>query len=194
MSIKEGHPPRLVKCGELSRAAQVLISPGLAPANDETVEKLVTKHPKRSYEVKVTPSHVGQINLSNEHLLSVIRNSPRGSAAGPSGWRYEHFRALIENPISADSLLLVCSTIAQSSVLDSVCKLLSASRLIALPKSGGDVRPIAIGECDSQLNAYAWQTDFQGSLRLYNMVLLQRVVQSPWHIICSCYWSHILNG
>ena len=34
--------------------------------------------------------------------------------------RYEHFRALIENPISADSLLLVCSTIAQGSVPDSV--------------------------------------------------------------------------
>ena len=81
-----------MKCEELSRAARIHISSVLASANVETVDKLVPKHPKCSYEVKVAPFHADQINLNKEHLLSVIRNSPRGLAAGPSWWRYEHFR------------------------------------------------------------------------------------------------------
>ena len=36
---------RLVKSGELSRAAKLLTSQGLAPATDETIQKLKSKHP-----------------------------------------------------------------------------------------------------------------------------------------------------
>ena len=38
---------RLLRCGELSRAAKALTSQGLAPANDETLNKLRSNHPSR---------------------------------------------------------------------------------------------------------------------------------------------------
>ena len=52
---------RLVRCGELSRAARVLTSVGLAPTCEETVQKLERKHPARSEEIIM--SHHQQILL-----------------------------------------------------------------------------------------------------------------------------------
>ena len=37
---------RLVRCGELSKAARILTSNGLAPSSAETIKKLSSKHPK----------------------------------------------------------------------------------------------------------------------------------------------------
>ena len=36
---------RLVKCGELSRAARILTSHGLAPPLEESIQRLKAKHP-----------------------------------------------------------------------------------------------------------------------------------------------------
>ena len=41
---------KLVRSGELSRAARVLVSSGLAPATEETVQKLAAKHPARKFQ------------------------------------------------------------------------------------------------------------------------------------------------
>ena len=51
-----------------------------------------------------------------------------------------------DNHSTFDSLHSVCALIAEGNVPPIIIPLLSASRLIALPKANGDVRPIAIGE------------------------------------------------
>ena len=78
---------------------------------------------------------------------------PRGSGCGPSGWKYEHLEVLSDNSVIADSFVSVCDLIAKGSFPSSVSGLLSGSKLIALPKTGGDVRPIAIGECLRRVTA-----------------------------------------
>ena len=47
----------------------------------------------------------------------------------------------------------MCNTIVSSDVLHTIVPLLSASKLIALPKTESDVRPIAIGEVFRRLTA-----------------------------------------
>ena len=136
---------RLVRCGELSRAARVLTSKGLAPANDTTVERLKKKHPANNNDsLAFSTCADNQIQLTRSSLSHVIRQSPRGSAAGISGWRYEHLRLLLDNVETNDGLYIACSKIAEGNIPDSIASLLSASRLIALPKANGDVRPVAI--------------------------------------------------
>ncbi|XP_062510762.1 uncharacterized protein LOC134186742 isoform X2 [Corticium candelabrum] len=63
-----------------------------------------------------------------------MKKAPKGSGCGPSGWR-------------------VCSIIAAGLVPEPITKLLCAARLIALSKSSGDVRPIAIGEVFRRITA-----------------------------------------
>ena len=147
---------RLVKCGELSRAARVLTSAGMAPATEETARKLAAKHPSRREEFIVKASVKEEsLNLCKNQLFEAVRNSPKGSGTGPSGWRYEHFRVLLDNPLTADLLYSSCSSVAEGILPESICRLVSAARLIALPKANGDVRPIAIGETLRRLTARA---------------------------------------
>ena len=74
---------RLIQCGKLSRAARVLTSVGLAPASEETVQKLEKKHPKRSEKIPAVspPVNSTPISLSKALFLKVIHQSPRGSGA-----------------------------------------------------------------------------------------------------------------
>ena len=147
---------RLVRCGELSRASKVLTSTGLAESSAETTAKLALKHPRRSTTIirEATPHHES-INLTRSILFDVIRRSPRGSGTGPSGWRFEHLKVLIENDFTADCLFSACTAIAHGILPEIATKLLSSSRLIAIPKPNGDVRPIAIGECIRRVTSRA---------------------------------------
>ena len=95
------------------------------------------------------------MKLSKSVLFEAIRTSPRGSGAGPSGWYVEHFKALAGNIATADGLYSVCHHIASGCFPDGVSKLLSASKLIALPKKNSDIRPIAVGESLRRLTAKA---------------------------------------
>ena len=157
---------RLVCYGELSRAARILCSKGLAPATQATVDKLATKHPlQRQIPEYEEPKPDSLLNLNQQSLSRLIRSAPRGSGNGPSGWRYEHLRALIADRQICDYLHILCSAIASSSPPKQAITLLSASRLVALPKGVNDVRPIAIGEVLRRITAKAIcsekQTDFQ---------------------------------
>ena len=95
------------------------------------------------------------INLDAVNLFNVVKRLPRGSSAGPSGWRYEDIQALSNSLITSDHLHAVCAAIASGSLPISIRSLLSSSRLIALPKANGDVRPIAIGETWRRVTARA---------------------------------------
>ena len=64
---------RLAKCGELSKSARLLTSKGLAPASDETVQKLISKHPRGDSTPLITPSsstHCTPIQLSPSIIIA----------------------------------------------------------------------------------------------------------------------------
>ena len=152
VSTKQQKALRLVKCGELSRAAKLLVSPGLAPVSAETVSKLASKHPTRVKNVPCPGDDMPQsISLSEPLFFATLSKLPRCSGSGPSGWNFEHFKTLASRATTAGKFFAVCNLIAKGNIADGVAKLLSASRLIALPKSNGDVRPIAVGECVRRL-------------------------------------------
>ena len=60
---------------------------------------------------------------------------------------------MIEKKELAECIHTACSSIANGSLPGSVPELFSSSQLIALPKSNGDVRPIAIGESLRRITA-----------------------------------------
>ena len=87
---------RLIRCGELSRAATILRSKGSAPATQPTVDKLASKHPiQRQVPEYEDPKSDSGLNLNQQSLARMIRSPPRGCGGGPSGWRHEHLRAMI---------------------------------------------------------------------------------------------------
>ena len=85
--------------------------------------------------------------MNAEEFFNVVKSLSRGTGTGSSGWRFEHLKVLLEDEVTADGLFTACSLMARGDLPLEIAKLLSASRLIALSKCNGDVRPIAIGEC-----------------------------------------------
>ena len=56
---------------------------------------------------------------------------------------------------TAEGLFSLCSVIARGDLPLEIAKLLSASKLVALPTPNGDMRPVAVGECLRRLAARA---------------------------------------
>ena len=110
---------RLVKCGELSRAARVLTSSGLAPVSEDTISRLANKHPSRVKDIQDCfqgNSERAGIQITTHQLSAAIMSAPRGSSPGPSGWRYEHCRVLLQNSTTLRGLNHICSLIAKGTL------------------------------------------------------------------------------
>ena len=76
----------------------------------------------------------------------MLRQLPKGAAAGPSGWTYEHVKAATHTPDSAISAALELINAILAGGLPHLPELLNCN-LIGLEKPGGNrLRPIAIGE------------------------------------------------
>ena len=122
-----------------------MTSRGLAPPTDDTVQKLKDKHPVQALNLELPPlKDIQPVQLKKSVLTDLIKKAPRGAAPGLSGWRYEHLCILVDNVITSDLLYVVCCHIAEGKLPSAALPLFSLSRLIALPKHNGDVRPIAI--------------------------------------------------
>ena len=119
----------------------------------EVAERLAAKHLSREKNVPTSCEAFQSLSLSRLEFFKTLRNTPKGSGCGPSGWKYEHLKALVCRSTTAEGLFSVCDLIAQGKIPPAIHEVISSSRLIASPKEIGDVRPIAIGECLRRLTA-----------------------------------------
>ena len=144
---------RLVKAGQLGKAAKRLERAKLAPATEETLRKLEQLHPAgtgRRQDVGEDRRRELQeqaLELDEKTFDDVMRNLPRASGPGSSQWRWEHLWA-VHCSGGRDALLEVCNHLAAGRAPAGVREWLAGARLVALLKDdlGVNVRPIACGE------------------------------------------------
>jgi hypothetical protein len=135
-----------VEVGRLGHAARILGGLGSAPSrSDETIQILRDKHPAGSvnpFGGSTGPSpHAAP---STESIVEALYSFKPDTAPGVSGWTV----ALLKLAVRSESFKKMLTTLV-SMVLAGTAPgqgLLCASRLIALEKPDGGVRPIAVGE------------------------------------------------
>ena len=89
----------LAQDGLFGKACQVLVSPGVAPPNnDETWRLLVDKHPEGACPSVPTLTPVDTAIPPDLNLMAVLRSFPKLTAAGPSGLRIQHIIDASEVP------------------------------------------------------------------------------------------------
>ncbi|CEM22781.1 unnamed protein product [Vitrella brassicaformis CCMP3155] len=142
---------RLVGLGELSRAASRLTSAPVAAANQQTLDQLRALHPDAApIDRPAAPAEdAPRLETKRDFLLAALKTAPRGAAAGPTCWRYEHLQVLLgEAHTNAEAVpvLKFVQRMLDGDLPPLVTRLLAAARLFALEKPGGGVRPIAIGD------------------------------------------------
>jgi hypothetical protein len=163
---------RLVSVGELSKAASRLVSDPPTPADSATLGKLRALHPSPTQPFHFPPDvplegwltsggqsqdtqGEGQGGAARgtasirDSLATALRTAPRRSAPGPSGWRYEHVRALFEELLDSphsDIIDQFALDMLDGNVPAAVHVALQAAWLSALAKPDGAARPIAVGD------------------------------------------------
>ena len=131
----------------------MLLSPGLAPVSADTIVKLTLQHPARVKSVPCPEVLPQSTSLSESLFFATLSKLSKSSKSGPSGWNFDHFKALASRSTTAGKFFTACNLIARRSIPHGIVELLSASRLVALSKPSGDVRPIPVGECIRRLTA-----------------------------------------
>ncbi|CAI5531503.1 unnamed protein product [Closterium sp. Naga37s-1] len=166
---------RCIKFGEqaeLSRASEALIAAALAPTTDETRKSLEEKHPCPTVPFTADdgsctlphPEKPTKWVLKLDVLARALRESPRGSAGGPTGWRMDFLRELFTHPGDLKLLCAWLQAVARGEVGQGVAQWWTASSLVALEKPGGGVRPIAVGEVFPRLLARCFAADYHDAI------------------------------
>ena len=94
---------RVISCCACSHQRQISSSYARDRTETEVKTSFCTTKPNLN-----SPDTSHPIVLSKQLLFKVIREFPRGSAAGPSGWQFEHFKFLIKNATSIRRSSLFC--------------------------------------------------------------------------------------
>ena len=138
--------------GQYSRAVQALVSCGLAECSPETLFEMQQKHPPPKRPQPNPPDLVSAPRSFSPAEVSVAALSfPKGSGAGPSGMRPEHFKSVLKNTSAAlankalGALTKLVNTLAAGKVPEQVRPFLCGARLVAGKKKDNSLRPIAIG-------------------------------------------------
>ncbi|KAL0214944.1 hypothetical protein P9112_007128 [Eukaryota sp. TZLM1-RC] len=138
---------KLLLRGRYGSGKNALFSSDLAPVTDETVNQLVDLHPAEFLNLdKPSASQFWKQNpLSEKEVETAIFRLPSGKAPGPSGITFDMLKSVCRQ--NAFIIKDLCSFFQDVLTMKIVPpKELSASRLVALTKPNGKVRPIAIGE------------------------------------------------
>ena len=138
----------LASLGELRRAMQALTSLGLAPGAPAelagSLRNLLRQSDPTSWADM--PPLVDALLLSPEVLRKALRKGGRGAAPGPSGWRYEHLRVVLQLPEAEVQFHGLCQLLVDGAVPRVATDMLGAASITPLAKASGGVRPLAVGE------------------------------------------------
>ncbi|KAL0225878.1 hypothetical protein P9112_013202 [Eukaryota sp. TZLM1-RC] len=137
----------LILRSQYSSALKLLAGSSPAAFNDETLDSLNSLHPHEDFTI----NHIVSDNerdfftanpITCDEVSVAIKGLPSGRSAGPSGLSYDHLKSAVN----------ICPEIVDDLVFLFLIALM-ASRLVALNKPGGGVRPIAVGESITRLLA-----------------------------------------
>ncbi|KAL0218126.1 hypothetical protein RCL1_008974 [Eukaryota sp. TZLM3-RCL] len=138
---------RLLLRGHYSSAMNSLFSSSIAPNDEQTLLALKKLHPVEEFQLSKPEAHSfwSDTPISKNEVDDINSCLPHGKAAGPSKLTFD----ILKDCTSAQSVISEDLACFFQNLMMLSCKApleMSASRLVALIKSGGGVRPNAVGE------------------------------------------------
>lgn len=147
--------------GDVKGAVRLAASSAvIAPFDEDTLQKLEGKHPKKPIDRKLFPETANLAMLVEEEtVLKAVRSFAPGSAAGTSGLRPQHLKDCLNDNLGQDtcglkqSLTQYVNLLLSGNVPKEIRPLIAGANLCAFNKPGGGIRPIAVGETLRRLAA-----------------------------------------
>ena len=124
-----------------------------APDTSITLDLLRDKHPPQHTLSLIPPQQNNTIcvNVSSSDVVNAIRSFPAGSAGGPDGLRPQHLKDLLLGrsglgpTLLLDSITRFINFVVEGNVPPDAGPYFFGACLVALNKSTGGIRPIAVG-------------------------------------------------
>jgi len=137
---------RQAAAGNAGRAFRLYKSPGVAPRTKATAEVLQDRYlvaeAHEDREAAAPRPGDDRELLADTDVGPVLRRLPRGSGADVLGWRAEHLQAVLGREECVESLKGVLELVLTAQVPTAAKETLLTSRMSALRKSAGKLRPI----------------------------------------------------
>ena len=146
---------RATECAQNARygkAVSSLLSLGLCPPTETTLNEMKSKHPGAELPVLPSGPLPDPVRFDKELVRKKVEGFPTGSAAGASGTRPQFLKDILSCPNKAagDDALTSLTNLANHLVAGlaprELAPFVAGAPLMALVKAGGGLRPIAIGE------------------------------------------------
>lgn len=143
---------RMVRKGLRGKAMKLLTSSGIAAVGNDTAQKFRNKFYDGEPDPKEDdPSPQWTTQLTRETVQEALQKSPRGSAAGPSGWTTDLMLSMTRIPGLEDEVLEAIRKTLIS--VDKWPRSFNDGRGIPANKGTDDIRPIVIPEAFRRLLA-----------------------------------------
>ena len=159
----------LAERGELSHAARMLKSTGLAPGTRATLDELRSQRPQALRDP--LPPEVSEyqpqevVRLDADIFTAVLRETRKGLSAGLGGTRNEYLRLCLEDDAALKLLLTTAEFVAQGNLPPVVQDAMRLSQLTAILKESGRVRGISAGDTLRRLVGKCLARQFAEQLR-----------------------------
>jgi hypothetical protein len=174
----------LIEQGDLSHAARVLRSSGLAFGNEQTLAELrVPSRRPPSLREPLPPDALDYtpaipLRLDAELFAKALQSTRRGLSPGLCGIRYGHLKLCMEDDATLELLTEAAERIAQGDVPEPILQAMRISQLTALRKPNGRARGVAAGDTLRRLVgktlARQFQDDFRSAVLPSNFGLCDR--------------------
>lgn len=120
----------------------------------DVIEQMRRKHPssRRPVDLATLPAThaAAALQVDAAAVAKEVRAFAQGSAAGPSGLRPEHLKNALNTSAHrdevAEQLQNLVNLLAKGHAPAAVAEYFAGASLVALPKKGGGLRPVAVGE------------------------------------------------
>ncbi len=139
---------RLMNLGETSNAARALMSCGVAPSCDETIDELRKKHPAQPKCTLQENERVEVLKAKEKTIRAMASRFNRSSSGGLDGLTAQHFLDIISEDSATgvlSSLTELVNLVLSGMIFEGARPFFFGARLIGINKKSGGIRPIAIG-------------------------------------------------
>jgi hypothetical protein len=142
-----------IEDGNISAALRILLSDDKpAEVNEETLQKLLERHPPANHNRKPSASpspNDACLQVIDRNVITAIRSFPAGSSGGSDGLRPQHIIDLISCKDAGPGLLTTITAfinlLFRGQCPAEIIPILFGGNLTALTKKSGGIRPIAVG-------------------------------------------------
>ena len=144
---------------QFARSLRCLSHSNLLSVDDDVLDILKNKHPTRTSTDDFVMPVAGVDGVENDPIVidpnmlaDTLKSLNKNSSPGVFGWRYEFFLPLLANekkypslPIILEAFTDAFNIVLAGKISREISSWLATSKLLPFAKSGGGVRPIAIG-------------------------------------------------